>query len=193
MKLAEMEIVQIQEEMERLEGIISRNQQSFYEVGVALTEIRDKKLYRDVSGFATFEEYCKVKWDFSRRHAYRLIESSSVVDTVKCVQLVTPTTESQARPLTKLEPDQQVIAWQKAIDITPPGKPVTAALVSRVVKQMTKKEGAMEDALNQDARETQTKAGEDTQTVFSLKRLWHVAYKKEKTAFIEWIKEQGDL
>lgn len=134
-----MEIVQIKKEMERLEGIISRSQQAFYEVGVALAEIRDKKLYRDVSGFATFEEYCKVKWGFSRRNAYYLIEASIVVDNVNNCSHV-PTAESQARPLAKLEPEQQVVAWQKAIDITPTGKPITAALVSRVVKQMTKKE-----------------------------------------------------
>lgn len=144
--MAELEIVQIKEEMERLEEVISRNQQSFYEIGIALAEIRDKKLYRDVAGFATFEEYCKRKWDFSGNYARRLIASSAATDNIKNVPMGTfPTVERQVRPLTKLEPDQQVIAWQKAIDITPPGKNPTAALVTRIVKQMNKKEDVMEE------------------------------------------------
>lgn len=57
-------------ELERLEGIIRRNLQSFYEVGSALREIRDKGLYRDVLGFDTFEAYCKAKWDMKRTYAF---------------------------------------------------------------------------------------------------------------------------
>jgi hypothetical protein len=44
--------------------------------------------------------------------------------------------EGQLRPLSKLEPDQQRQAWQKAIETAPEGK-VTAAHVSKVVKEMT--------------------------------------------------------
>ena len=55
----------------------------------------------------------------SKRHAYRLMDSCSVVDTVKSNQLVTPTNESQARPLAKLEPSQQREAWQKAVEPAP--------------------------------------------------------------------------
>lgn len=67
-------------ELERLEGIIRRNQQSFYEIGSALREIRDKGLYRDVKGYDTFEEYCRKEWDFSRPRAYQLIEAVTVKD-----------------------------------------------------------------------------------------------------------------
>ena len=38
-----------------------------------------------------------------------------------------PTTESQCRPLTKLAPDKQRIAWQQAVETAPAGK-VTAAV-----------------------------------------------------------------
>lgn len=49
-----------------------------------------------------------------------------------------PVTESQARPLTRLEPDQQRIAWQKAVETAPEGK-VTAAHVYKIVKGMVAK------------------------------------------------------
>jgi len=74
----------------------------------ALMEIRDKGLYRDVLGYQTFEAYCKDRWDLSKMHAYRLMDSCRVMDTVKSDQLVTPSTESQARPLARLGPERQV-------------------------------------------------------------------------------------
>ena len=46
------------------------------EVGLALAEIRDLRLYRrEYSGFA---EYCREKWGWTRQHAYRLIEAAPV-------------------------------------------------------------------------------------------------------------------
>jgi hypothetical protein len=98
-------------------------------------EIRDKKLYKDVLRFDTFQAYCKERWDFTRRYAYLLIDSSAVIENVNnCSQK--PITESQARPLTKLQPDQQREAWQKAVETAPEGK-VTSAIVTKVVKDMT--------------------------------------------------------
>lgn len=44
--------------------------------------------------------------------------------------------EGQLRPLSKLEPAQQREAWQKAVETAPEGK-VTAAHVSKVVKEIT--------------------------------------------------------
>lgn len=121
--------------LDELEAVIQKNIGAFYEVGRALMEIRDSGLYRDVMGYDTFEAYCKERWDMSRRHAYRLMESFSVVDAIKCDQLVTPATESQTRPLARLEPDQQRTAWQRAVETAPEGK-VTAAHVSKVVKEL---------------------------------------------------------
>jgi len=123
-------------ELEQLETVIKQNIGAFYEVGRALMEIRDKGLYRDVLGYETFESYCKARWDMSKMHAYRLMDSCKVIDTVKSNQLVTPTNESQTRPLARLEPDQQREAWQKAVATAPEGK-VTAAHVSKVVKEIT--------------------------------------------------------
>lgn len=60
-------------------------------------------------------------WDFNRRYAYYLIDSASVLENVNnCSQK--PITESQARPLSRLEPAQQREAWQKAVETAPEGK-----------------------------------------------------------------------
>jgi hypothetical protein len=136
----EVVIAKNKQELERLEGIIQKNIGSFYEVGRSLAEIRDQELYSKVRGIANFETYCKERWDFTRMYAHYLIESSKVIENVNhgLQNTPTPANERQARPLAKLEPAQQIVAWQKAIDITPEGKPVTAAIVAKVVKGLTK-------------------------------------------------------
>lgn len=70
-------------------------------------KIRDSKLYRV---YGTFEQYCRERWNITRIHAFRLIEASEVVKNVEMLPIgnnILPRTESQARPLTKLEPAEQ--------------------------------------------------------------------------------------
>ena len=118
----------------RLEETIRASMQSFVEVGAALKEIRENRLYR--SGFTTFEAYCKDRWNISRRYAHYLIESSDVVANLcTIVHKSLPATETQCRPLICLEPEQQQAAWiaaeQKAGDA-----PVTAKIVSATVAEL---------------------------------------------------------
>jgi hypothetical protein len=97
--------------LEQLEGIIGENIGSFYELGHALAEIRDRGYCHDVLGFETFKEYCRTRWDMARQTAYQLIDSASVIEKVRnCGQTETiPTNECQARPLARLTADQQLV------------------------------------------------------------------------------------
>jgi hypothetical protein len=54
-----------------LEEKIEQGLQTFVEVGLALMEIRDRKLYRDEH--STFKEYCKERWNFSDSRGRQLI------------------------------------------------------------------------------------------------------------------------
>jgi uncharacterized cupin superfamily protein len=95
------------------------------------------KYYHTVLKFESFEEYCKKRWDFASNYARRLIASAATVENIKSVPIGTfPATESQARPLVRLTADQQLIAWQKAVETAPDGK-ITAAHVCKIVKGMT--------------------------------------------------------
>jgi len=85
-------------------------------------EIRDKSLYRDVLGYQTFEEYCRVKWDLSRPRAYQLIEAVEIKSNLSTTVDIP---ERQLRPLARLDPEKQKEAWQKAVETAPEGK-VTA-------------------------------------------------------------------
>ena len=132
--MAELEIINIKEEMDRLEEIIRKNISGFYEVGRALLEIRDKKLYRDVYNFNTLEEYCKNKWEFSPRNAYYLINAYEVVENVKSSSQI-PTRINHTYSLSRLTPEQQRIVWDETVNTAPEGK-ITASLVSKITKRM---------------------------------------------------------
>jgi hypothetical protein len=112
------------------ETTVQQGLKSFFEVGKALATIRDKKLYR--ASHATFEEYCRGRWNIGRRSAYQLIEAAEVVENVRNCAQTLPANEAQARPLTSLPASQQVAAWQRALEIAPGGK-VSAAHIQQVV------------------------------------------------------------
>lgn len=69
------------QDLEHYEAIIQNGLKTFWEVGHALSEIRDKRLY--LERYSTFKEYCDKKWGFSDRRARQLISSAEVVDDVK--------------------------------------------------------------------------------------------------------------
>lgn len=68
--------------------------------------IRDGRLYR--KSYGTFEDYCRERWGWSKRHCDRLIGAAEIS---RDLGPIGPTTESQARPLTKLPPEQRSEAW----------------------------------------------------------------------------------
>ena len=126
-----------QDEARRLadcEAVIERGIKTFVDVGNALAEVRDDRLYRGTHG--TFEDYCRDTWGFVQQHATRLIRAAEVIRNIQSEPIgsLFPTTESQARPLTRLEPAEQVAAWQEAVETAPNGK-VTAAHVAEVVER----------------------------------------------------------
>jgi len=121
-------------ELQEMEGIIEPGLRTFYQVGCALATIRDSRLYRETH--ATFEEYCKDRWDMRQAHAYRLIDSASVQDVLSPIGDIQPANEAQIRPLTKLETaEAQQEAWEMVIETAPEGK-ITARHVSKVVSEM---------------------------------------------------------
>jgi phage N-6-adenine-methyltransferase len=125
-----MEILNIEErnELERCEVVIKQGLETFVEVGTALMTIRNKRLYR--VEFGTFEEYCKARWGMDKRHSNRLILATETIANLGPIGPI-PSTESQARPLTQLEPEIQRAAWQEVVETH--GENITAAKVQGVV------------------------------------------------------------
>jgi hypothetical protein len=112
------EIVLTPQEAQRLhelEGIIEEGFESFLRVGLAFAEVRFHKLHR--ATHARFEDYCRDRWALS------LSRCNQIISTVKVVQnitgafpadtpLLSETNESTLRPLSRLEPELQVAAWE---------------------------------------------------------------------------------
>jgi len=114
-----------------LETTIERGLQTFYEVGKALTLIRDLSLYR--VEYSTFEDYCRDRWGMQRAYAGKLVAACKVVDNLYPIGYILPATASQARPLAKLEPEQQQEVWAEVVKTALNGK-VTDAHVESVVR-----------------------------------------------------------
>ncbi len=120
------------------EEVIERGMGVFIEVGTALMAVRDSRLYR--TEFATFEEYCRERWQLEASHAYKMIDAARVVELISSPnggEDLLPATERQARELAPLLdlPDELRDVWQRAVERTE-GKP-TAAAIRQIVREAT--------------------------------------------------------
>jgi hypothetical protein len=141
---------------QRLELKVER---AFYEAGVALRELRDRRLYR--STHRTFEEYCYERFGYTRRRPYQLIEAAIVFENLctngtqnlerddLCTigtqknsfaadRQILPTSERQVRDLLKLEPAMQQEAWQQAVAAAD-GKVPSSRVVRGIVERLQEK------------------------------------------------------
>ena len=121
------------QELTQLETKINEGLKTFMDVGASLLRIRDARLYRH--DYSTFEEYCQKRWGMQRNYANKMIAASEVIQNLGTIVPILPTTESQVRPLTKLEPEEQTIVWQRATGTAPNGR-VTAAYVQRRCRRL---------------------------------------------------------
>lgn len=124
-----------------LEATVTTGLQSFFEVGQALKEIRDGKLYRAEHG--TFEDYCDKRWEISRDFAYKKIAASDVRSDLSTIVDILPSNEAQCRPLTRLPDCDRQTAWQTVLERAPETedgvKIITAKLVQDVVDEFSSK------------------------------------------------------
>lgn len=119
-----------------LENIIETNRCRFYQIGKALKQIRDEQLYRELL-FNSFEAYVKERWDMARSHAYRLIDSSNVIDNLSPIgDGILPQNESQARALARLKAIDQRNIWREFIAS---GTTMNASNIRRFIKMRKKK------------------------------------------------------
>lgn len=116
--------------LEQNELIIERGLNTFYEVGNALTDIRDSKQYKD--SYSTFEDYCIERWNITRQHANRLISSSKVIEILEPIGSI-PNTESQTREISKAPLEEQAQVWLQTQEETGKEQP-TAKEIKQVVE-----------------------------------------------------------
>jgi hypothetical protein len=105
------------ERFAELEQIIEHGLGTFVDVGRALLEIQQRRLYR-ADGHRTFADYVAKRWDLSSAHAYRQIEASKIVDILSPIgEVPLPANEAQARELAPLVNDPEAVreVWIETI------------------------------------------------------------------------------
>jgi len=135
-----------QKALDSLERTIDQALAEFVNVGSALMRIRDERLYK--ASHPKFEEYCKARWKFSVKHAYRLIAAAKIVEQLKAGKGQVPpeslpTREAQVRPLAQLWETADcdpVSIWKDALKEAK-GKAPTAVLISKLVNKRLGKSG----------------------------------------------------
>lgn len=153
-------------EFKRLDKIVRRGVESFMECGKALIEIQEKKLWR-AGGWPTWEEYCRQVAGLSKSYASRIINACRITNRITSqLELdnseklpngnsVMPVSESQVRPLLKLnEPEQQTQAWAAAVEKAE-GKQPTAAEVQEAVVEILHPDGPPEKERSRSQRRTE--------------------------------------
>lgn len=111
-----------------LESVIDEGVRTFLRAGRALLEVQASRLYR--AEFATFEDYCRDRWDLKRPRAYELMQAATVHEVMSEISDTPPARESHLAALADLrdEPQRMAEVWESATATAEARhRPVTAA------------------------------------------------------------------
>ena len=170
-----------------LEATIERGLATFVEVGEALAQIRDAKLYRE--SHETFEAYCQERWGFTANRARRLMEASEVAGMVPETVPMGTLNERQARELAplKAEPEKMAEALAEAADqAQAEDRKPTAADVREAVRKRV-------DPLPPAKAETFAKADDRAAELDLDKRARAAAYEQARDAVRKAVTALGKL
>lgn len=123
---------------------IERGLKTFIDVGQALAEIRDSRLYKGTHG--TFEEYCRDRWKMSDGRARQFMIAAETATNVAVEGLPAPTNEGQARALAAVPEPERADVWRETVERTN-GKP-TAAAVREVQAERAQTPGPADAAIS---------------------------------------------
>lgn len=124
------------ETLSELEQEIRRGLQNsseiVFQVGSALSKIRDDKLYRNC-GYRSFEKYVSEQFSMSRGRAYHLISAAEVIADLKphFKGKLLPKNESVVRPLMKFPKDKRVDIWEAVLAVCPDPRREDVVSISR--------------------------------------------------------------
>ncbi|MBU0969184.1 MAG: hypothetical protein KKC20_00990 [Proteobacteria bacterium] len=140
-------------QLEACENVIRKGLCTFLEVGRALAEIHDNRLYRETH--SDFRLYYKDVWDLGKSRAYQQMDGYRVVKMLEDKMstmvdisendstsngIILPVNERQTRALLKLKKDPDALhkAWatvRKTLKDDPKAK-LTGALINKAVKDV---------------------------------------------------------
>jgi hypothetical protein len=125
---------QEQTTLAKCETTIKKGLKSFIEVGNALAEIRDSRLYRQE--FSSFKAYLNAKWPIKLSRAYQLIGAAEVARNVSTIVDASQLKESHVRNLVRKPSEFQRKVILKCRERAG-GRPFTARTVREAVREIT--------------------------------------------------------
>lgn len=156
-----------------LEAIIDRGIQTFIDVGSALLEVRDRRLYRE--SHLTWDDYCRERWNMSRIHAHRLIEAAEVSAMLPTGN--TPDSERQARELVPLKDDPDAVreVYAEVVEQTD-GQPTARAVREAVDRRLGRIEPTERQAIVLEAIEQASPLLDEPETEKALYALSRIKF-----------------
>ena len=131
--------IQEQEKLKECELVIKTGLETFYQVGQALVEIQESKLYRQ--DFNTFDEYLQGRWNFGLRHGQRFIQSFEVINNIRPIGRI-PENLEQTKYLAQLDSDLQGYVWGNIIN-------AFETITGKIVEQEVKKHKQLNEAVKE--------------------------------------------
>lgn len=128
----------------KIERGIEQVEQTFYQIGKALAELRSRRLYR--STHKKWSEYCNERFSrIKRRQADYFILAGEVMDDLKdghnCAHFPLPTSESQVRSMKHLTKPQRQQVWQTGVAKSGGNVP-TAKTIKDIVERLKERDTA---------------------------------------------------
>jgi hypothetical protein len=128
-------------ELERLETTISSGLTAFIDVGNALAEIKEKRLYRQYH--SSFDAYCRNQWDMGKSKAYALIQAAALTEELSGIpDTPLPANPAQAEALAPLAGDPEAAA--AAMQAASADGPATAKKIADEAEKRAPKPGPSE-------------------------------------------------
>lgn len=101
------------------EIIIEGNRVAMIEIGLALSRIKEKEKWRQ-GGYASFAEYCQIRWGWGPHYANKVIALEAVAAQLHLMDedILLPDKEAQARELYRLlpNPERLMQVWKNAVE-----------------------------------------------------------------------------
>jgi hypothetical protein len=116
------------------EAKIEAGLQTFYDVGNALAQIRDRQLYRE--SHPSFQAYADQRWGIGKSYTSRLIGAAGTINNLIDAGMDRlPDSERHTRPMLALPAQAQRLAWGLVLDQVGTGK-VNTTMVEAAVAQI---------------------------------------------------------
>lgn len=168
-----------------METTISDGMRSFMQVGAALAEIRKDRLYR--AEYATFEEYCQRRWDFTAARGRQLMSAVEALASLP-EDAPKPSNAAQAEALADVPEDDRANVWDRARRAADDeDRPVTA----RDIREAAEEPRAPEEPKTKGDREIERVEGLFRTALDSIKGACDAAESLTKSSAQAWLLTSG--